>query len=78
MMELRDNNFHPNRFEPRLEYYANKYRPLMEDYTMRWHGNQSWGWWRRDFFDNRVNAIRNYLNNVRDPMLEWLDAHVPP
>jgi hypothetical protein len=70
MLHLRNNNFAPSNFNPKLDYYANKYRPLMQDYRTRW------GCW--DSFDSRVNNARNYLNAVYTAMPDILDTHVSP
>ncbi|MDR2964390.1 MAG: CotH kinase family protein [Treponema sp.] len=64
MMDLYNVNFHPNRFEPRLNHYAATYSPLMEGYRTRW-GDGGW-----NAFDAKVNDAKNYLTNIRPAMTE--------
>jgi len=60
MMDLYNVNFHPDKFEPILNSYANTYRPLMNGYLDRWNG-----WWN---FDGGVNNARTYLTSIRNTM----------
>ena len=61
IMDLYNVNFHPDNFEPKLTYYASTYKPLMQDYRMRWGG------W--DSFDGRVENVRKYLTDIRPAMV---------
>jgi hypothetical protein len=61
MMDLYNVNFHPDSFTPKLNNYANIYRPLMNGYFSRWGG------WSEQF-NNKVNDARSYLTNIRYAM----------
>jgi len=63
MMDLYNVNFHPDSYLPKLNNYAAIYRPLMEDYYARW--GKPWP----TVFQNKVDDARNYLNNIRNAMV---------
>ncbi|MCL2128337.1 MAG: CotH kinase family protein [Treponema sp.] len=73
MLDLYNVNFHPGSFGPKLNDYAAVYRPLMDGYFARW--GYPGGTWTT-VFQNKVNDARNYLNEIRDPMVyDYLPAY---
>jgi len=62
-MDLYNVNFHPDSFLPKLNNYADIYRPLMDDYFIRW--GKPWP----TVFQNKVDDARNYLNSIRNAMV---------
>jgi hypothetical protein len=62
IMDLYNVNFHPDSFTPKLNNYANVYRPLMTGYFSRWGG---WD----GMFNSKTNDAKNYLNNIRNAMV---------
>ena len=73
MMDLYNINFHPNKFEPKLNEYAAIYAPLMGDSSKGYFAR--WGGWV-DQFNNKVNDARKYLTNIRSAMINtYLPQH---
>jgi len=73
IMDLYNINFHPNRFEPKLNDYAAIYSVLMGDYSKGYFAR--WGGWPAQF-DNKVNDARKYLNDIRPVMInEYLPKY---
>ncbi|MDR2941099.1 MAG: CotH kinase family protein [Treponema sp.] len=66
MLDLYNVNFHPNNFGPKLDSYANIYRPLMDGYFSRW--GKPWD----SAFNDKVNDARSYLNDIRNAMVNYL------
>ncbi|MDR1836941.1 MAG: CotH kinase family protein, partial [Treponema sp.] len=64
MMDLYNVNFHPDSYLPKLNSYAAIYKPLMDDYYTRWGLP-----WQGFQFQNKVNEVRTYLNNIRNAMV---------
>jgi hypothetical protein len=63
MMDLYNVNFHPDSYLPKLNNYADIYRPLMDDYFTRW--GKPWS----TVFQNKVDDAKNYLNAIRGAMV---------
>ena len=62
MMDLYNVNFHPDSFMPKLSNYETIYKPLMNEYYLRWGGSIS-------TFEARFDDVRSYLNNIRPAMV---------
>jgi hypothetical protein len=63
MMDLYNVNFHPDNYLPKLAGYETVYRPLMNSYFDRW--GHPWP----TVFDNKINEVRSYLNDIRSTMV---------
>jgi hypothetical protein len=66
MMDLYNENFHPDNYLPKLENYEAAYKPLMDGYFKMWgYPGNSW----TTVFENKVNDAKKYLNDIRDAMV---------
>jgi hypothetical protein len=72
MTELRNVNFHPDSWQPKLNNYAVVYKPLMNGYFQRWGYPGNW----YSVFDNKVSDANKYLTDIRDVMVNnYLPAY---
>ena len=63
IMDLYNLNYHPDNYLPKLNNYASVYKPLMDGYFSRWGVGSS------GEFNNKVNAAKSYLNDIRPAMV---------
>ena len=68
IMDLYNVNFHPDNWLPKMDYYANMYKPLMNGYFERWgfpYDDEDGGW----VFDTWVGFNKRYLTSIRTTMV---------
>ena len=74
MMDLYNNDFHPDVFENKLTEYANTYKPLMGDTSKGYFGR--WGRPWDAVFQNKTDDARKYLRDIRSAMTaNYLPLH---